>query len=349
VFENSQAQYFFDDAYDIVEKVFSHVRPISHYDISLAGLSVRLSFAGANMPSLVIPALAHLLQKTSECEPEYTVFIWDTESAGKKLPMFSGSVDDIKFRGEIEGLNSERFYAAQFSHANLLSLYDSERKIGIVCTSNPFHFPAFEIACPLRGVISWILQSSGRALIHTAAIGTQNGAVLLGGDSGAGKSSTALRGLLNNMFYFGDDICGIENHGSVSTVHSIYSSAKLHTYDQAKFSGLKPSKANITGMEAHEKEIYLLSPHFDSQLRLSSPIKAILIPDHSNGPMRMEAISKAHTANVISASTNSLLPRAGIETIKAIANMVRNVPCIRFHLGPDPHAVAPAIADFLNS
>jgi hypothetical protein len=301
------------------------------------------------MPQVVLPALAHLLQSTSESEPEYTVFIWDTQSARIKLPKFSGSVDDIKFRGEIDGLNSERFYAAQFSHANLLSLYDSERKIGIICTSNPFHFPAFEIACPLRGVISWILQSSGRALIHTAAIGTQNGAVLLGGDSGAGKSSTALRGLLNDMFYFGDDICGIENHGSASTVYSIYSSAKLHAYDQPKFSGLTPSKAHITGMEAHEKEIYLLSPNFNSQLRLSSRIKAILIPDHSSGPMRMEPISKALTANVISASTNSLLPRSGIETIKAIANTARNVPCIRFHLGPDPHAVAPAIADFLNS
>lgn len=349
MFENSQAQSFFDSAYDITEKVFSSNQPISHNDISVAGLRVRISFAGENMPRIILPALAHLVQATSEREPEYTVFIWDTQSAGMKLPKFSGAVEDIKFRGEIEGLNSERFYAAQFSHANLLSLYDSKRKIGIICTSNPFHFPAFEIACPLRGVISWVLQSSGRALIHAAAIGTQNGAVLLGGDSGAGKSSTALRGLLNNMFYFGDDICGIENHGSSSTVHSIYSSAKLHAHDQSKFSELTLSKANITGMESHEKEIYLLSPYFDSQLRLSSPIKAILIPDHSNGPMRMEAVSKGITANVISASTNSLLPRSGIETIKVIANTVRNVPCIRFHLGPDPRAVAPALADFLNS
>lgn len=348
VFENSQAQCFFDDAYDIVKEVFSHTTATSHYQISLADLKVKLSFAGDNMPKVVIPALAHLLQPSSEAEAEYTVFIWDTQSAGIKLPKFPGGVEDIKFRGEIEGLNSERFYVAQFSHANLLSLYDSERKIGIVCTSNPFHFPAFEIACPLRGVISWILQSSGRALIHTAAIGTQNGAVLLGGDSGAGKSSTALRGLLNHMFYFGDDICGIQNRGTTSTVYSIYSSAKLYAHDQSKFSGLIPSKANISGMNAREKEIYLLSPHFDSQLKLSAPIKAILIPDHSGGPLRMEPVSKALTANVISASTNSLLPRSGIETIKAIANTVRNMPCIRFHLGPNPDAIAPAIAQFLN-
>jgi hypothetical protein len=349
VFENSQAKIFFDNAYDNVEQVFSRVEPITHYDICLAGLRVRLRIAGVNMPSLIIPALAHLLQNSSECEPEYTVFIWDTPTAEIKLPKFSGNVDDIKFRGEIEGLNSEQFYAAQFSHANLLSLYDSKRKVGIICTSNPFHFPAFEIACPLRGVISWILQSSGRALIHAAAIGTQHGAVLLGGDSGAGKSSTALRGLLNKMFYFGDDICCIENHGLTSTVHSVYSSAKLHVHDKSKFSGLTSSKATIYGMESHEKEIYLLSPNFDSQLRLSSKIKAILIPDHTNGLMRMEILSKALTANIISASTNSLLPRSGIETIKVIANMVRNVPCIRFHLGPDPQAVAPAIAEFLNS
>ena len=349
MFVDSKAQCFFEDSYDIVEQLFSKDVPVTDYDISLAGIKVRLRIAGTNMPSLIIPALAHLLQNNSEYRPEYTVFIWDTQSAKTKLPKFYGSSSDIQFRGEINGLNTERFYAAQFSHANLLTLYDSVRKIGIVCTSNPFQFPAFEIACPLRAVISWILQSNNMALIHAAAIGTEKGAVLLGGDSGAGKSSTALRGLLNQLLYFGDDICGIENHGAVSTVHSIYSSAKLHANDQAKFNGLSVAKANIPLMGEHEKQIYLLSPHFNSQLSLSSPIKAILIPDHANGPMKMEALSKGYTTNVISASTNSLLPRSGIETIKVIANTVRNVPCLRFHLGPDPDAIAPAISDFINN
>lgn len=349
MFQNSQAQCFFDTAYEIAEQVFSYAEPISHYDFSLAGLSIRLSFAGDSMPKVIIPALAHLLHNASDGDPEFTVLIWDTHSGKAKLPRFSGKIEDIKLRGEIEGLNSERFYAAHFSHANLLSLYDSKRKLGIICTSNPFHFPAFELACPLRGIISWILQSSERALVHAAAIGTDNGAVLLGGDSGAGKSSTALRGLLNNMLYFGDDICGIENHGSTSIVHSIYSSAKVHKYDESKFSGLISSKANISGMEAYEKEIYFLSPNFDAQLRPSSPIKAILIPDQTGGPIRMEAISQGLIVNVISASTNSLLPRSGIDTITTIANAARNVPCFKFHLGPDPQEVAPAIADFLKS
>lgn len=345
---SSKAQSFFNVALDIVNQVFSRIDHISYCDISLAGLGVRLCIAGGNMPSVTLPALAHLRQNSPECEPEFTVYIWDTQSAETKLPKFDGSVNDILFRGEIKDLNSERFYAAQFSHANLLTLYDSERKIGIVCTSNPFQFPAFEIACPLRAVISWILQTNGRTLIHAGAIGNENGAVLLGGNSGAGKSSTALRGLLHGMLFFGDDICGVENLSTTSTVHSIYSSAKLFPVDQSRFSGLSLAKTSAHEIGAHEKEIYLLSPHFDPQLRLSSPIKAILIPDHSNGPMRLEAISKGHTANVMSASTNSLLPRAGIETIKVVANTVRNVPCFRFHLGPNPDAIAPAIIDFLS-
>jgi hypothetical protein len=346
---NSQAQSFFNDAYDVTQEVFSQIDHASHYDISLAGLRVRLSFAGENLPPLIIPALTHLLNSNSACEPEFTVLIWDTYSGGVNLPKFSGKVSDIKFRGEIEGLNSERFYAAHFSHANLLSVYDAEQKLGIICTSNPFHFPAFEVACPVRAIISWILQSNGRSLVHAAAIGTDNGAVLLGGDSGAGKSSTALRGLLNNMYYFGDDICGIENLACTSIVHSIYSSAKIHKYDESKFSPLISAKAKILGIEEHEKQIYFLSPSFDSQLKLSAQIKAILIPDHSVGPMRMELISTGLAASLIGSSTNSLLPRSGIETIKVVANTARNVPCIRFHLGPDPFAVAPAIADFLNS
>jgi len=171
---------------------------------------------------------------------------------------------------------------------------------------------------------------------------------LLGGHGGAGKSSTALRGLLNGMLFLGDDICGIDNNISVPVAHSIYSSAKLHIHDVKHFQGLEKTKLLDEKKFHHEKQIYFLSPHFDSQLTHSLPIKAILIPKHSSGSLRIESISTAYVVKVMTSSTNCLLPRAGIHTFNTLSSLMRKVPCYQFHLGPDPKDVAPAITDFLE-
>lgn len=343
----SLARTFFEAAKSVTQKAFD-THPAHNRDLLIAGLRVRLSFAGNAMPPLVLPALAHLTNPEKHVKPDFTIFIWDTPSTGQALPSFAGKIEDILLRGEISGLNTERNYAAYFPYARLLSLYDAKEGIGIICTSDPTIMPAFEIACPLRSILSWILNTNNKSLIHAAAVGTKDGAVLLGGNGGAGKSSTALRSLISGMLYLGDDICGIDNSISGPVAHSIYSSAKLHTHDAHHFQGLEKTKLLDEKKFHHEKQMYFLSPHFDGQLTSSLPIKAILIPKHSSGPLRMEPISTAYVVKVMTSSTNCLLPRAGVHTFNTLSSLVRKVPCYQFHLGPHPKDVAPAIIDFLE-
>ena len=342
------AQSFFESATRITQKAFSQANTTSQHDILIAGLNVRLLFAGAIMPPLVMPALTHLKSPLSNTAPDFFIHIWDSVSSNQSLPDFPGKLDDILLRGEIAGLNNERYYSAFFPYARMLSLYDAKQRTGIICTSDPSIMPAFEIACPLRSVLSWILKSNSRVLIHAAAIGTKDGAVLLGGDGGAGKSSTALRSLISGMQYVGDDICCLENRPDGSYAHSVYSSAKLHAYDSPNFPELNCAKFDSQARFHNEKQMYFLSPHFDRQLTPSLPIRAILVPDHTGGPLRFEKISTAYAAKVMTASTNCLLPRAGIETFSALSHLLRQTPCLRLHLGPDPKAVAPSIAQYLE-
>ena len=344
----SLARAFFEAAKSITQKVFK-AKPAHHQDLLIAGLRVRLSFAGQEMPSLVLPAFSHLTNAYAVDKPDLTIFIWDSLSSGQTLPAFTGGMDDILLRGEISGLNTDRFYAAYFPYARLLNLYDAHEGIGIICTSDPTIMPAFEIACPLRSILSWILSTNSKSLIHAAAVGTHNGAVILGGDSGAGKSSTALRCLSNGMFYLGDDICGIESNTIEPIAYSIYSSAKLHSHDTNKFPNLAKTKLLGEKRIHDEKQMYFLSPHFDKFIKSSLPIRAILIPNQSNGPLRIEPLSTAHVVKVMTASTNCLLPRAGLHTFTTLSSLVRKVPCFQLHLGPNTEDIAPAIAQFLEN
>jgi len=327
-------------------RAFAHSETIVR-DIKLANLIIRLNFAGDALLPFVLPAISHLLIEAESETPHYKIDIWDSASTHSNFPNAPCSIEDIELRGEITGLKSERFESAYFTHARMLSWLDHEDRRGVVCLADTLGIPAFELACPLRGIFSWILRRNNIVILHAAAVATGDGAVLIGGNSGAGKSSTALRCLVGGLNYLGDDICAVSMENDIPQAHSVYSSGKTLSTDLSKFPQLLPALyAHFD--EQYEKEIFFFNTHFANQLASGGELRAVIIP-HQDAtlPIGFEKLSFAKALSVISSSTKSLLPDAGNEMFHMLSAVLHRVPCYQFNLGSDPNKISATLTNFI--
>jgi len=328
-------------------KAFNNVNNTIVKDINIADLVIRLKFAGDSMMSFVLPAISHLETASNSLSVNYTIEIWDSGSTNTDLPIAPCTIDDIQVRGEIKGFKSARFETAFFTHARMLTLLDHESKSGIVCVADNSSIPAFELACPLRGILSWILRRNNIVMLHAAGIGTAEGSVLIGGNSGAGKSSTALRCLAGGLNYFGDDICAISLLNDTPHIHSVYSSGKTLTNDLMKFPKLIPYVHGHFD-EEYEKEIFFFNTLVSSEKNHNGHLKAIIIP-HQNAQLEIgfQKLSFARALSVICSSSKLLMPDGGNEIFQMLSAVIHHIPCYQFNLGNDPTLIPETLRQFI--
>jgi hypothetical protein len=338
---------FYNEAFQQTDKAFESTGNQISYTIELAGVFIRLDFAGNALVPYILPAIEHLLVEDSTVSTPYTISIWDSGSTGIHFPQSPCEIEAIQIRGELAGFLSDRFESAYFSHARMLSFVDHEKNHGVVCFVNPNEIPAFELSCPLRGLFSWILRRNNIVMVHAASVGTSNGSLLIGGNSGAGKSSTALRGLIGGLTYFGDDICAISINANLPKTHGIYCSGKVHSSDLDLFPALHASNYGHFE-EEYDKEIFFFNKDFSSQLQKMGNLKAVIVP-HQNPTIEIgfEPLSRANALSIICSSSKLLLPDAGNEIFRVLSSILHQVPCFRFNLGNDPSKIANSIENFL--
>lgn len=338
---------FYKEAFQQTDKAFEAARDHVSYFIELAGIYIRLDFAGITLIPYILPAIEHLVVDGSTVGNTYILSIWDSESTGVHFPKSPCKIEAIQIRGELAGFLNDRFESAYFPHARMLSFMDHVKNHGVVCFVNPSEIPAFELSCPLRGIFSWILRRLNIVMVHAASVGTLNGSLLIGGNSGTGKSSTALRALIGGLNYFGDDICAISINANLPKTHGIYCSGKIHSSDLDKFPALHASNYGHFE-EEYDKEIFFFNRTFNSQLQKFGNLKAVIVP-HQNPALEIgfEPLSRANALSIICSSSKLLLPDAGNEIYRVFTSVLRQVPCFRFNLGNDPTKLANSIENLL--
>jgi hypothetical protein len=317
-------------------------------DIKIASLLIRLKFAGDAMIPFVLPAISHLLTTYDSTSVDYTIEIWDSKSTNADFPKAPCAIEDIQVRGEIKGFKSTRFETAYFTHASMLTVLDHESKKGIVCMADNSYIPAFELACPLRGILSWILRKNKIVMLHAAGVGTAEGSVLIGGNSGAGKSSTSLRCLAGGLNYFGDDICAISIQNGAPQIHSVYSSGKTLSNDLMKFPELLEYVHGHYD-EEYEKEIFFFNTLVASKNNNNGHLKAIVIP-YQNAELEIgfQKIPFARALSVICSSSRTLLPDGGNEIFQMLSAVIHHIPCYQFNLGNNPKLISESLTKFIS-
>ena len=316
---------------------------VRHYD--LAGVRIRMVFAGHALEQLLVAAIAHLETPPTDAV-DATFHVWDTKSTGVTMVQAPCEVDCFTNRGDVWGMASERtrlaFHWSDFS----VNVADMDGATFIYWVADPTALPYWSKASPLRTLFHWLMSAHGCQLLHAAAVGTDDGVVLIPGKGGVGKSTTALICLDHGMRYVGDDYLIVRLEPEPCVI-SLYATAKLVLTNVANFPRLRPFVSNAHSVE-DEKAVLDLYPAFAGQIGRALPLKAVLLPRivpaerTGFGPVGRDLLQHA-----ASFTTLSQLPHAGRATHDFIERMIAAVPNLEIRLGHDFAGVAQAIQDFL--
>lgn len=336
---------FFNSVYAATQRAARVVGETFDRYYSIGSATIRLRFVGRELIPLVTPALEHLASPTREAD--LTVWILETASAGVSMPPAPWRMEDVTRRGDIPAFTNNRIATVLQPDATLLSLLDAERHIAIYWIRDARDMPLYERAAPLLRIIHWWQRSRGLQVVHGAAVGSPSGGVLLAGKSGSGKSTTALACVQGGLSYVADDYC-LLGAQPVSTVFSLYNSAKTHAHDLDRLPFVAPFVSNAEHL-ATEKAVYFFQQHLPDRLLHQFPLRAILIP-RVTGARETTLSAAPPSAGVVSLAPSTLaqLPGSNRETIEIIAAVCRLVPVYHLHLGTDTEQISRVISTLLS-
>jgi hypothetical protein len=336
---------FFDElraAYSLAAQrsaTITHCYQIGKYQIQLC-------FAGPTLVPLLTPALAHLA--TSDVvDPDLTLYLWDSESTTTLPPPCPWTQDDVDLRGEIPAFSNDRFLTAIQLDVNAVSILDQHQNLGVYWIDSIDSLRVYEQAAPLKVLLHWWLRDRGLPMIHAAVVGDENGAVLLVGKSGAGKSTTSLLCLNAGLRYISDDRCLLALDPEPQAL-CIYNSAKLHWEQMERFPNLM-AKVNNLDEVTKDKALVHVHDFAPQQIAHQLPIRAILLATVTGRPSTsLTPVSRIKVLSDFTTSTLVYQPGAAKKEVQMMADLVRRLPCYQINLGSDFGEIALAIAKVLN-
>ena len=316
--------------------------------IKVNGFSIRLSFCGSGMIPIIMPAFEHILCQQAP-ERDLTVCIWDSETAGIKLPAIPWKINDSVLAGEIWTYDDETLMIVYQPANNTIILLNKKRNLGIYWVHDASAVPYHDKASPLRLIFQRWMRTRQCQVIHAGAVGFPHGGVLLVGRGGSGKSTTTLNCLNSELSYVGDDYCLITNYPH-PYVYSLYNTGKLNAHDINHFPSLKPALSNLGQLNV-EKALYFFHRCFPEKMSAGFPLQAILIPEISGqANTKLRRVSPARGFLAVAPTTIFQMPRADqADGNKYLDRFVRKLPNYILELGTDLSEIPQVIIDLLKS
>jgi len=312
-------------------------------DIVVAGVALRLRFAGGAMRSALFPALEH--HPRACVAPAFTIASWDSAAAPVPLPPFPWRLEDVGAKGEVAAATRGSIRTAYHVGSRVLSAIDAHRRIAICWTPDACALPWYERAAPLRTLLHWILEASGRNLVHAAAVAlpTTRAGALLAGRGGSGKSMTAMRCLGAGFHYAGDDYVAVSRDDGRATAHTLFSTAKLTRSSIDGLAFLRPGlRVEPTG---DDKGVVMLRDVAPERLAGAFPIRALIVPRVvGESASRLRRTSAVEAVRALAPTTLFQLPGAGATAFEQLASLARALPAWSLDLGSDHGEIPPLVA-----
>lgn len=337
---------FFNDARARAETAIASCGAIVR-DLCLAGRHIRLVFAGPALEDLLMPAIAHLRVEAGG-DPDIICYVWDSRSSGVPMAPAPVARDGFCERGDLAGFTNDPIRAAFQPSDYSLSLFDPESRVGIYWLEGSEALPYWTQAAPFRSLFHWWVEQSGGVLVHGAAVGNEDGGILITGKGGAGKSTTALSCVAAGFLYVGDDYVAIYP-GAEVTAHALYCTAKLNPDNAARFGSLHPRLLGMAAVRGESKLVAYLPKAVRGGLTLRIVLTAIATPAFADGAeTAIEPVAPAALLPLASATSLAQLPGAGLATVDRIAQIVDRLPGYTITLGTAVDRIPAAIARLLR-
>jgi len=317
----------------------------------VAHYAVRLRFAGSALVDVLSPALEHLRTEPVPA-PALTVCIWDGASTKRNIPPFPWK-DNASITHIIEGTNpaicfkDDRFLGAYYIGTKMFSMLDTQQNTAIFWVPDADKIPYYERSSPIRFIFQWWAKKRRLQLMHAGAVGIDRTGVLLAGEGGSGKSTTALICLNAGLSYVSDDYCLVEMEPD-PYVHSIYCSAKMSWNDVRRFPYFTPA-VECSGNNHEDKALLLLNKQYPQKIVRGFPIRAILVPRIvGSAKTTVTPISARQGLMALAPSTIFQLRGADQGDLSFIAELTRIIPSFLLELGTDYNSIPEIVSDVLK-
>ncbi len=321
--------------------------------LTIAGLRVRLRFAGPRLASILDPAFGHLARRAAtigEAAPDDLVITMIDGALADSAPLAACPIF-------ADGPGPASPCADHGDGA--LALHDFANRRCLQWIPAGARTPAWAAASPLRTILGHFLATRGRFLVHGAAIGRPSGAVLLAAKGGSGKSTSALACLAAHgnpgaprLLCAGDDFVVLEPDATRPRVHSLFGTAKVGRAQVALFPGIESLVARDGGPldDPAEKAVLRLFPGAADRMASTLPVRAIVVPMLALERRESQISPLPRAAGLLALAPSSifLVPGAGAETLDALAALVAGLPVFRLRIGSDVAGIPVAIASLLD-
>ncbi len=346
----SEAEFKSQDYFQYVLRIFEKSLQIKgasqdrYYKIG--GQVIHLRFVGTAMAEVMTPALIHL-EIDPHPEPGLTICLGDGLSMRLPQSLAQWNSDDPATSGGFRYYTDDRIYIVYQIDAYLFSMIDVERNLAFLWTSDVSKIPYYVNGAPIHSIFHYWFRKHKQQIVHAASVGTKDGAVLIVGKGGSGKSTSALACLNAGMYYLGDDYTLISNDSN-PLVYSLYCSGKVNVEDMDRFPQLQARVGNDQ-LIIDQKTLYFLGDVFPLQFISHLPIKAVLLPVISGIPnSQLSKTSAAAVLKALAPSTLFQLPGAGEQAFRTMVNCVSKVQTFNLELGSDISTIPTVITNYLS-
>jgi hypothetical protein len=294
--------------------------------LEVAGVGIRIRVAGTRMAAILDPAFNHL-RVTTPAEPDDLVItlVEGPPPAGADLADYGDGA---------------------------LSLFDLPAGRVAQWIPDVARIPFWAATSPLRVPIGLHLAARGRFLLHGAAIGYPEGAVLVTAKGGSGKSTCALASLdaHPDLVIAGDDFVAFEP--DAARVHAFLGIAKIERAALSRFpriAGLVVDDGGPLDVPA-EKAVLRLHPAIGTRFAPCLPVRAIVVPSLGLDvkETRIEPISRGQVLLALAPSSILFVRGLGGESLGALAALVEKTPVFGLRLGSDVRRIPAMLEEVLG-
>ncbi len=325
---------------DSLEATSNHAaRAVGGFDdmhIRVAGECARLRFAGPALQRVIAPAVSHL-RTEADRDPSLTIHLWDSQSTRTRMPPPPLGPDGQLVYGKVPALCAEGVYTSLQQPVNSLITVDLRRDRAFYWTRSVVPTGPSDGPSPLLAALHLWLRDHGTQVVHAAAVGTDDGCLLLVGSRGSGKSTAALACVRSRLQILADDYCAIGS-GEATNVYSLYRTAKAHADTLERMPFL--ASLNLVGQRPSDGKTLLSLDH----ALIEAPLKGILIPRVTGQASTViRPATPAQALMALAPSTMMQLPDPSATTLGRLSEVVAAVPCYHLEAGRDPVGLAMAI------
>jgi hypothetical protein len=176
----------------------------------------------------------------------------------------------------LQALSDARYQAFFVEPVRIISCLDLKTRTAYSCYLDAARLSMYEVSGPLRPIVNAVLNQRGMQLVHASAVGTAKGSLLFAGRPFSGKSTLAVRCLLEGLGYQGDDLCVLTDEARPRSL-CLYNIAKLRADAAPQFDKLAPALAWFEE-DAERKAYFYVHEQMPSQLVREAPVRAVVLP-----------------------------------------------------------------------